>query len=91
MSILAFSGAREAARDARRKSTYNLSNQDLKYIKQIVMHILATLAASLVGSGTPSTFVLWLILIYLYYRQIQSLQINIDMPQLHQVMKFAQV
>ena len=55
MSIFGLSGAREAARDARRKSDLQLIQSGLEIYKADCNAYPATLAASLVGSGTPST------------------------------------
>ena len=55
MSIFGLSGAREAARDARRKSDLQLIQSGLEIYKADCNAYPATLATSLVGSGTPST------------------------------------
>lgn len=55
VSIFGLSGARETARDARRKSDLQLIQSGLEMYKSDCNAYPATLGTSLVGKGTPST------------------------------------
>lgn len=55
VSIFGLSGAREAARDARRKSDLQLIQSGLEIYRADCNAYPASLGTSLVGSGTPST------------------------------------